>query len=90
MCTKASINKIDLLIIWRVEFFKIQIYQKNVYLILFVDETKFSSHETVKKLSSDGSRKGKIDAPISKGNFTSPHKISIVSEKKKDHYVLSQ
>ena len=75
--------------IWHFEFFKIQIYPKNVYLILFVEETWFNSHETVKELSSYGSRKGKIDVPISKGNFSSPHKTSIVSEKK-DHNVLSQ
>lgn len=81
--------EIDLLIIWRFEFSKIQIYPKNVYLILFVEGTWFNSHKTVKYLSSDGSRKGKIDAAISKGNFTSPHKTSILSEKK-DHCVLSQ
>ena len=80
----------DLIRIWRFEYFtKIQIYRKNEYLILYVDETWFKSQETIKTLWSDGSKEATMDVPISKCDFTSPHTTSMPLVKK-DHYVPSQ
>ena len=46
---------------------KIQEYREKGYIVVYLDQTWFDSHETVKRSWSDNTKQTRLNAPVSKG-----------------------
>ena len=58
----------DRIRIWRYKYLKkIKEYRDSGYMIVYLDETWFDSHETVKRVWSDDSKETRLKGPVSKG-----------------------
>ena len=68
-CDKRSVIMESMTIVaWRYKYLlEIEKYRSQGYLIVYLDETWFDSHDTVKKIWTDCTKESALSAPVSKG-----------------------